>query len=970
MRRNFFIICLLALVAVATGCATDKGYESVKGDPMDVRIYTLDNGLKVYMSVFDDTPRIQTFIAVRAGAKNDPAETTGLAHYFEHLMFKGSEQVGTSDYAAEKPLLDEIERLFEVYRTTEDEAERKAIYAEIDRISNEASKLSIPNEYDKLMSAIGAEGTNAWTAMDETVYVEDIPANQIENWAKVQSDRFKHNVIRGFHTELETVYEEYNMSLTRDGNKVYYGMLELLYPNHPSGQHTVLGKQEHLKNPSITNIKNFYNTYYVPNNMAICLSGDFDPEEMLAIIEKYFGDMEPNDSLPTFEYSGEEPLTEPRKLDVLGQEAEYVQLAWRAGGLNSDDADILAILSDVLSNGKCGLIDVDINQKQLLLGARGSAYAGVDYGQVVMMGMPKEGQTLDEVRDMLLAEVDKLRRGEWDEELIEATIANYKRWQMSSLESNRQRANMMVDAFIAQQPWERVVGEIERLEKITKEDVVAWANEHLLDSNYAIVYKRQGEDTTQKKIEKPQITPIATNRDARSQFLEEVQMSTVEPIEPEFIDFEEDMTVKQMREGMELLYAENDVNELFTLSYVLNFGCDYDPAMKIACDYVSLLGSGDMSLAEFQYELYKLASSIHVSSSNIQTAVVISGLQENMEATVALVERFMHNLKADEEVLATYKQNLIKSRQNNLFNQQSNFAALTQYALYGGEFIDHITLSNEEVMALTSEELLERIDNLFSYEHDVRYYGPADIATVEAIVNKHHIAGDTLKSVADMQVIRTILPTPENRVLIAPYDAKQVYYRQISNRGETFSTDNDAIIELYNSYFSGGMNSIVFQEMREARGLAYSSSAGLYEGGRKELPYYFTTFIATQNDKLQQAIEAFAEIVNNMPVSQNAFDLAKDAIIKSLESQRANGREVINTYASNELMGVDCDRREGVYNAIKSLTLDDVIAFQQAWIKDRNYTYIILGDPNDIDINYLSTLGKVEIIPTEDIFCY
>jgi len=207
-------------------------------------------------------------------------------------------------------------------------------------------------------------------------------------------------------------------------------------------------------------------------------------------------------------------------------------------------------------------------------------------------------------------------------------------------------------------------------------------------------------------------------------------------------------------------------------------------------------------------------------------------------------------------------------------------------------------------------------------------------------------------------------------VLIAPYDAKQVYYRQISNRGETFSTDNDAIIELYNSYFSGGMNSLVFQEMREARGLAYSSSAGLYEGGRKELPYYFTTFIATQNDKLQQAIEAFAEIVNNMPVSQNAFDLAKDAIIKSLESQRANGRTVLNTYTTNELMGVDCDRREGVYNTIKSLTLDDVIAFQQSWIKDRNYTYIILGDPNDIDINYLSTLGKVEIIPTEDIFCY
>ena len=247
-------------MALAASCSQYR-YETVANDPLGTKIYTLDNGLKVYMSVNKETPRIQTYIAVKVGGKNDPSETTGLAHYFEHLMFKGTEQFGTSDYAAEKPMLDEIESLFEVYRKTSDETERNSIYRRIDSISYEASKLAIPNEYDKLMSLIGAGGTNAFTSQDMTVYVEDIPSNQIENWARIEADRFKHPVIRGFHTELETIYEEKNMSLTQDSRKIWEALDAALFPNHPYGTQTVLGTQEHLKNPSITNVKNYHRTW-------------------------------------------------------------------------------------------------------------------------------------------------------------------------------------------------------------------------------------------------------------------------------------------------------------------------------------------------------------------------------------------------------------------------------------------------------------------------------------------------------------------------------------------------------------------------------------------------------------------------------------------------------------------------------------------------------------------------------------
>ena len=360
-----FLFSMLSVVMVAlmmTSCGNKRSYETVDGDPMKSRIYTLDNGLKVYLTVNKETPRIQTYIPVRVGGKNDPAETTGLAHYFEHLMFKGSESFGTQNYAEEKPLLDQIEALFEVYRTKTDEAERTAIYRVIDSLSYEASKLSIPNEYDKLMAAIGADGTNAYTSFDVTCYIEDIPSNQLENWAKIQADRFKYNVIRGFHTELETVYEEKNMSLTRDSRKLNESMFSALFKNHPYGTQTVLGTQEHLKNPSITNIKNYYKKWYVPNNMAICMSGDFDYDEVMDVIEKYFGDMQPNKDLQMMSFEPETAIETPVVKEVWGLEAENVALAWRLPGAASDEALMLSVADAILNNGKAGLIDLNLLQ--------------------------------------------------------------------------------------------------------------------------------------------------------------------------------------------------------------------------------------------------------------------------------------------------------------------------------------------------------------------------------------------------------------------------------------------------------------------------------------------------------------------------------------------------------------------------------------------------------------------------------
>ena len=386
MKTCFRFLWLVIIIPVMTACGGKYSYETVAGDPLEARIYTLDNGLKVYMTVNKVEPRIQTYIAVRVGGKNDPSETTGLAHYFEHLMFKGTESFGTQNYALEKPLLDEIEKKFEYYRGVDDPGLREKIYAEIDSLSFEASKYAIPNEYDKLMASIGAKGSNAYTGYDMTVYTEDIPSNQVENWARIQSDRFKHNVIRGFHTELEAVYEEKNMSLTNDMQKALAALFSALYPHHPYGTQTVLGTQEHLKNPSITNIKKYYHQWYVPNNMAICLSGDFDPDRMIAVIDRYFGDMQPNKDLKRTDFEPEAPVEGPVRKEVFGLESPYIMMGWRFPGASSAQADTLSIVSSILSNGNAGLLDQRVIRAQRILGGYAGVYEQSDYNTFLMQG--------------------------------------------------------------------------------------------------------------------------------------------------------------------------------------------------------------------------------------------------------------------------------------------------------------------------------------------------------------------------------------------------------------------------------------------------------------------------------------------------------------------------------------------------------------------------------------------------------
>lgn len=958
-----FVLCAFTANAQKTYTPT-----TVANDPMGVKHYTLDNGLNVFISVNKEKPRVSAHIAVNTGHKNDPAETTGLAHYLEHLMFKGTSHFGTSNYEAEKPILDKITALYEEYRQLTDADARKAKYHEIDSISQIAAQYNIPNEYDKLMASIGGEGSNAYTWFDITCYTEDIPSNELENWAKIQSDRFMNMVIRGFHTELEAVYEEKNMSLTNDGEKALDALMFKLFPSHAYGTQTTLGTQEHLKNPSIVNILNYFNKYYKPNNLAICLVGDMDPDKTIRLLDKYFGNWKAGNDIAHRQFPAQPVYSAPIDTTVVGMEQEMVMLGWRFKGAADVQNDTVTLLNNVLSNGKAGLIDLDLNQKMQILGGSCDLLALKEYTAFILEGVPNEGQSLEQVKGLLLDEIKKIKSGDFDESILKAIVNNMKLQFNQQIEENRGRVGMMVDAYINGANWENVITKIDRISRLTKADIVRFANEHLTDG-YVCVYKKMGEDTSIKKIDKPAITPIPSNRDMHSQFLDEIASSKVEPIQPVFVDFKKDITLAKTKSKLPLIYKQNTVNDLFILCFQYAFGNEADNRYDVAADYLRLLGTDKLSNEDIQKKFYALACTYNINISDKEITVSLSGLNENMAEALALYEDIIKNAKADDDAYAMFVEQILKSREDQKKEQKACFSAALAYGMYGSYNPQTNIMSAEALKTTSPQALLDLLKNFNQYDHKVIYYGPSTQAQVAALVAKNHKTAKKLAAVPVNKPYEYVM-TPENEVLIAPYDAKNIYMRKIHNEGKMWNADDAAVKTVFNEYFGGGMNTIVFQELREARGLAYSASAYYVEPSRKEEPEYTFENIISQNDKMVDCISVFNDITENLPQSEAAFQLAKQNIEKNIQSSRTTKLRLINRYLSAQKLGIDFDINEKIYNALPTMKLEDIVRFEQENIANKPWRYIILGNEAELDMETLKKIGTIKRVSLEEIFGY
>ena len=945
----------------------ENNYESVANDPLNARVYTLDNGMKVYLSSYKDAPRIQTSIAVRAGSKNDPSDATGLAHYLEHMLFKGTDKFGSLDYEKEKVLLDKIEDLYEQYRNIDmsKTKDRDVVWRQIDSISGEAAKLCIANEYDKMLSGIGAKGTNAYTSNERTVYINDIPSNQIETWLQIEAERFRMPVFRLFHTELETVYEEKNRALDSDGSKMFEALMIGLFPNHQYGTQTTIGTINHLKNPSLKEIRKYFNKYYVPNNMAICMSGDFDYDEVINLVDKYFGSYERKED-PKFDVIVENEILSPVITNIYGPEAERLYVGFRLKGANSKDAILLRMVDMVLSNTSAGLIDININQAQKAVGAGCFPYILNDYSIHGFYASPTSGQNLEDVKDLLISQLDEIKSGNFPDWILDAIISDLKLEQIKKYESNNGRTDDFVDAFILNKSWKEYSSFLDELSKIKKQDIIDFVNKNYGD-NYVVIYKRTGNDPNAIKVAKPQITPVSVNRDSMSNFLTSILAREAEDIQPRFIDFLTDLKT-DMINSLPLIYKQNQENERFQLDYVLDLGTDNDKRLKLAVDYLKYLGTDKISASEKLEEFYKLGCDLKVSTDSKSTKISLTGLSSNLDSSVKLLEHILANAIEDEDALSSLKLNYKKQKEDAKLNKQTIlFTAMTNFARYGSSSSFTNSLSDEELEAITSKELIDLIHNLTLNEHRVLFYGPDNISNVKNLIVKyHHTEGLTPITNVNLNIEQEI---NSNQIYVVDYDMKQAEIVMFA-KGSKFDKEKYSIIKLHNEYFGGGMSSIVFQDLRESKALAYSVYSTYTIPKKIDDSHYQFSYIGTQADKLSEAMDGMLGLLTQMPEANSNFNNAKEAVLQKIRTERITKTKVLDYYEAAQKIKIDYDQRKDLYDNISDFSMENLREFHNSHVNNDNYTYMVLGNIEDLDMNILKRYGNVQVLSLEDIFGY
>jgi len=940
-----------------------KGPEAVvaplAGDALKTTVHRLSNGLTVYLSPNSQTPRVAANIAVRAGSKNDPADSTGMAHYLEHMLFKGTHALGTLDDAKESVHLARILALYERHFAATDPAERAGIYKEIDAENIAASQYAVPNELSKIYAQLGVTGVNAYTLDEQTVYVANFPSNRAEAWATVEAERFARPVFRLFLGELETVYEEKNRSLDNAADILSEALKQRLYGEHPYGR-AIGGSIEHLKNPSLKKMHEFYERWYVPENMAITLAGDFDRKAMLALVEKQFGAWKPK-KLAADDQRTLPVLRGEAIVEVKHNAEEMVQIVWPTVPARHPDADALRVLALMLSNGRTGLIDLRLNLAQRVKSAGSGAEFLSEAGELSVHAVPKLGQTLEQARALLLEAVDAAKAGEFSEEDLRGAIVGYEVGEKTQLESNEALASRMTGSFIRGEPWTATVESLNRLRRVTKADAVRVAAKYL-DENRITGYRRNGKPEL-PSIAKPAFTKLTIDAARQSEFAARVLALPVEPQTPRWLVNGKDYSLVPLASG-KLYAAGNPFNDLFSLTFSFERGRRQERALCFALDLLNLAGAGEMPAEEYERRLYRLGSSVSYRCGENESSVSISGLDNNLEATLALIRaRFAApTLSTD-----TFKQSVelaIGSHQDAHNNPRAVFSALGQIAHRGKDSPVLDELTDAELRGLELGPIQSLIRGVFDFRRRTSYIGnraPADIARL--VGNDGEFKDPPAR--APLRLRRPSRPT----VYFTHRDMVQAQ-AGVFTPDEILDPDNAVDYAFYSSYVGGGWGALIFQEIREARSLAYAAggtyAAGSYKGDDGQI----YGMVGSQADKVVDAVALLSELLRRPPISAKRFSETKRALEESYRTNWTPFRAIPGTVQSWEEQGlIGGDPRPRRFAQVLGYGQKDLETFASRF-KSRPMSYYVLGDRRRVDLDGLKKLGDYEEKTVEQIFPY
>ena len=968
------LLCLPVLLFAGEGItmktAVDRGghpYEYVPNDPFDVRIYKLKNGLTLYLSRNTAVPRVAVMTMVRAGSTDEPEQSTGLAHYFEHMMFKGSPRMGSLDWAKEKKLLDRISDLFEQRKKESDPKKKELLYQEIDKLSGEAAKYAVAGEFSALASALGTAGLNAATSHDYTFYIADVPSNELEKYLKLDAERFSEPVLRLFHTELEAVYEEFNRSQDKDHQTAIKELCRALLPVHPGGR-PIIGEPEHLKNPSMKDIMKFYDRFYVPGNMAVALVGDLDFEKAYEMVENTFGRFPAGDP-PKRAVPLESPLKKNQHITVSGPEAEMAYLGFRMERSPENDA-LLMVVSRLLSDDKYGMLDQNLLLTQELLDAGAFPYTGREYEMLILAGMPRGGQSLNQVEKLLLQEIEKLRKGDYEDWRIKAVAENCKVELASLRESgNMKLCHELLEIFINKEPYSELLKVPERVSSFTKKDISEFIEKYF--KYHVRIDKKTGKPDHRVKVPKPKITPVVLNTNKESAFGKAFRALPPAPLTPPpVVDLSEDISTKELPNGITVKRANKYTSaELFHAKRIIALQKYSDLKIALALGYLDLIGTNRYSAKELRQEFYKLGVKFHFGINNYDLSASISGPAANLKKALELLQHFICDAKPDEEAYRKYVDDILKDRANRKLDPMQIFARGVSFGWYGPKNPYTDILDEKTLRAIKPEELTALVRKLFTeYESTFAYAGPASVNELAELASGIETKGKIKPPPWSYKFTPKAVEKPKVYLISNPSVQLRIGF---ISRGPLFSLEQLPFGSVFNDYFcAGGLDSVVFQEIRESRALAYAAGGSYEQVMRKDGYNVIYMLAGTQGDKLFDVIDTMSAILKKMPLYENKFQSSRTGVLKSISTERITGLSLITFEKRLERLGIKTDWRQKEFQTIMNMKLDDLNAFFNTVISPLKYHILVVGKITEQDREKLAKYGEIVDLKIPEIFGY
>jgi zinc protease len=933
-------------------------------DPIAVRQFVLANGLTVLLSENHTRPEVFGAVAVRTGGANDPADDTGMAHYLEHMLFKGTTELGTSNWLAEAPLQAQLVDLYDQLRTTTDPSARAEIEAEIATTVEQTYAHVIPGELDRMLGEIGSTDVNAFTDEDQTVYHNTVPASQITTWLEIYAHRFRDPVFRLFPTELEAVYEEKNISTDRFETAVYEAFVEHAWPQHPYGTQQVLGEIEHLKRPSLSAMRRYFDTYYVPSNMVLVLSGDFDSDAILPAIEASFGQWAAGPE-PQRREGVVEPFAENQRFTVRLTPLRVGAIGYRTAPIGHPDYPALELARELLYNEQgSGFID-ELGDRGDLLITLPFPLDHAEHGLELVFYAPRLiFQSFGKAERLIEGAYDRVATGDFDEAEMDALRDNLLRQQDREFESNEGRALALAEAFTKGEGWAAALRDRERLRTLSKAELVEVAARYFTDEH--LVMRSRAGYPKKVHLDKPNMPPVEPQRGVQSAFYQRTMarpapLPELDAVDPTQIDR------SQLAPGVTLATSANPHNQLFQFDIEFGVGTEAIPELDVGAPYLARLAPEGQSITDFKRSLTKLGVTLDVFVDPQRFTLRIEGPDEHLEQGLALIQALLDHPQLDKQRFGVLRKETWAEARVTRQNPAMVATALANYVLFGQDSVFLRGYGPNEIRRLGPERALLAVAEARDYATAYRYVGPRELAQVESAVHATFTHPASLKPAVPHVIHPRQLPDEPTVYFLAKKGAvqTQVYF---AVEGEPVTRDQRAIADAYAEFMGGGMAGIVFQEIREFRALAYSAWGSFRRDDDAIQDSHFVGYVGCQADKTEEAIDAMLELIQTFPAHADNLASVQTSLIHTLETEAPDFRHVQQRLETWTRAGYTGDPRPELLAGYQALRFEDVQRLFEAQIQGKPVIVMIVGDPKRVDTKRLSKWGRVVKVKASDVF--